>query len=111
MPLQTAWQRVAAANPETLRVISAYTIDQARELFAEHAVEIDLIYLDGCLPGQGEMPNSLPLIAEFRSTGYTGPIVTISSDPGYQSKMETAGATDRLDKGAVMSQLFELAKS
>jgi len=76
-------------------VIQAFTIDEARTLFAEHN-DILAIGMDGCVP-PGNHLNTEPLIRDFRKT-FSGPIVAMSSDPDYQKNQLRAGCSHKCEK-------------
>jgi len=79
-------------------VLSAYTIDEARALFAANRDSIHLIVLDGCLRSafQVQTPDTLPLIPEFRAT-FRGPIIAASSIVKFRRVMMEAGCDHKVD--------------
>ncbi len=81
-----------------MTILSAHTLGEARNLFATYP-DIRLIVLDGCLLHsslQAKMPDTLPLVGEFRKT-FRGPIIAASSNPDFRQMMMAAGCDHECD--------------
>jgi CheY-like chemotaxis protein len=89
-----------------LNVVSADSVDSAREVFAAHP-DLDAIVMDGCIEGPGELPNSLVLVLEFRRT-FKGPMIAVSNSDEYQDRLMEAGCDHKSYKGHVHRKLKEL---
>ncbi|MBU1146426.1 hypothetical protein KKD80_02680 [Patescibacteria group bacterium] len=77
-------------------LLQARTVEEARQLFAEHP-DVRVVALDGCLRRiMGSKPDTLPLIDEFRLT-FGGTMIAMSTDEKFRHMMVEAGCTCSLD--------------
>ena len=67
--------------------VSAFTTAAAKEKFDANP-DIVAIVVDACVPG--EVPNTGPLVREFRKK-FTGPIIAASSVKKYRHHLRRAG--------------------
>ena len=91
-----------------MTILSAHTLGEARNLFAAYP-DIRLIVLDGCLLRsslQAKMPDTLPLVGEFRKT-FRGPIVAASSNPNFRQMMMGAGCDHECEDKDLLAQVIE----
>ena len=79
-----------------ISTVSATTLEQLYEVFDELFSEIDVIILDGCIPGN-EL-NTIDFIRRAREKGFTKPILAASSSPEYRAMMLEAGCDGQSDK-------------
>jgi DNA-binding response OmpR family regulator len=82
---------IALQLRDTATVLSAHTLDEARNLFANNP-DVRLVVLDGCLGSafRVQIPDTLPLIPEMREI-FHGPIIAASSFPSFREMMMGAG--------------------
>ncbi len=82
---------------ESATIISAFTVQAGERRFREHS-DVSAIVMDACVPGN--TPTTIPLVREIRKT-YHGPIIAISSDPGYRQMLVHAGCDYSCTKDAL----------
>lgn len=92
--LQECWQ---ALLRRTVIVVSAYSLDEASELFQSNP-DIALIAMDGCVPG--DVLNTIPLVEEFKKT-FKGPMVAISANDSFRVRLLDAGCNYECTKQRV----------
>ena len=94
-----------ASLQDDVQLLQAFTIEQAREIFGANP-DIDLIVMDGCVPGF-EI-NTPPLVREFRKT-FRGPIIATSSSSDYRQELMLAGCSHEVgSKGDVPDKVLAL---
>jgi len=87
-------------------ILSAFTIEQAEELF-ESNPDIHIIAVDG------EVPRGTPtisLVVKIRKT-FTGPMIAISNHPDNRAKLLRAGCDYETAKELLPSMLREILSS
>lgn len=89
----TEIQNQFAAVLRTHRLISATTGKEAFELFDQHKDEIDIALLDGYFDKNDPTPDTLVLIAYMRRTGFSKPMIAMSSDGKMCNKQLAAGCS------------------
>ncbi len=89
-----------------LIVLKAYTIEDAEKLFAKNT-DIDLVIMDGCVPG--DKINTLPLIVKIRET-FKGPMIAASRESGYQKQLIAAGCDYGVDKLELPNKIIEILR-
>lgn len=77
-----------------VRVLSAFTIKEARGLFTSNP-DLKLIVMDACVPEDAESPRSYApntplLVREFRQS-FKGPMIAMSNVAEYQTMLIDAG--------------------
>lgn len=77
-------------------LVRANDLIEAKLEIAEHIDTLDVIALDGCLHSQ--TANTYPLIELLVEDGFTGVIVSISSDPKIRQKMIGMGCAYECEK-------------
>lgn len=98
-----SWQRsLARSLQEKVTLLQAFSLEQGEQIFLANP-DVDLIVMDGCVPGY--RLNSLPLIRKIRET-YKGPIVAASSDADNREEMVRAGCSHNVRP----ANLFEIFK-
>jgi len=60
---------------ERIEFLSARSIEEGEQLFAEHQGQFDAIVMDACVPG--DRPTTGPLVERFRAA-FAGPIIATS---------------------------------
>lgn len=85
-------------------VLTATTLDQLSEAFDEHTADIDVIVLDGCIPG--DTLNTISFIERARTGGFKNPIIAASSSHLYQQKMMDSGCSHQADKVDAIDYLW-----
>ena len=100
--LHSAWRVELAGKVE---VLSAYTIEEARELFDANRDDIAAIVLDACVPGDD--PNTLPLAQEFGKV-FGGPMIAISGDEFYRTLLMSAGCNHESEKNELSKKICEV---
>jgi DNA-binding response OmpR family regulator len=102
VPMQKLWKKLLREKP--VEVISAYTIDEAREEFKANP-DVNLIVVAGCIPGV--ILNTEPLVRDLRAA-FTGPMIATSGCPVFQSQLVAAGCNHKCDKGQVPKLVCQL---
>jgi DNA-binding response OmpR family regulator len=97
---------------EEATLISALTLKDARALFAEHAITIDVIIMDGRVPEQdGEgapfSPNTIEFVRQIRGV-FGGPMVATSGDHVTKEELVEAGCDYSCDKGYIYETLLNI---
>lgn len=92
-------------DPEHTTVHQAFTLKEAYEKFDQYKNELTHVYIDGCVPGN--VLNTVPLIKYMREK-FDGPIIAISSNPGYQKDMIAAGCCTEQEKTFVHHHIRSL---
>jgi DNA-binding response OmpR family regulator len=101
------WQRRWAEKLNSkVQIISAYTVETAKKIFAR-TPDIDAIIMDACVPGS--VPTTLNLTVQFRRT-FKGPIITASSDETYRQELMEAGCDHESPKEKVVSKVLSLLR-
>ena len=77
-------------------ILRANSIEQTLEHLFLHP-DIAVVLMTSRLISRDE-PDTLGLIVSLRKSHYRGPIIAISTDPGYRRKMRAAGCTHEYDK-------------
>ncbi len=95
---------VEVFHGKDVQVIGAISLKEAREAFALHP-DVDLIFMDGCLPG--EQLNTLPLVREFRKT-YAGPMIASSGRKSYRELLMKEGCSHQGSKSEAWRLALEL---
>lgn len=88
---QEVWKRSLGKR---VTLLPALSIPEAEKIFVEHS-DIDLIAIDGCVPG--DIINTKPLIRKFRET-YGGPMVAISKASLVRDCLINAGCSHGCEK-------------
>lgn len=88
---QEVWKRSLGKR---VALLPALSIPEAEKTFTEHN-DIDLIAIDGCVPG--DTINTKPLIRKFRET-YKGPMVAISKASLVRDCLIDAGCSHECEK-------------
>jgi len=83
-------------NMYDISTVSATSLDQLDEVFDRFYNEIDVIILDGCIPG--DKVNTIEFIRRVRAQGFTKPIIAASSMPEYRMQMMDAGCSHEREK-------------
>lgn len=83
-------------------LISAYTIQQAEQMFAEGSY--DAIIMDACVPG--DKPTTGPLTRKIRET-YAGPMIAVSSEELYRQDLREAGCDREVENRYNLSDLLD----
>ncbi len=78
----------------TVHIFSAFTIEEAEEFFKNNP-DIDIVTMDGCVPG--ENINTIPLIQLMRRS-FKGPMVACSGNSDYQSILLDSGCNLKSEK-------------
>lgn len=81
-----------------IRLLQAFTIHEANEIFMSHKDDINLIYIDGCVPGN--QINTLELTKNLRAN-FHGKMIAISSVDDYNIELVKAGCNESLEKHQV----------
>jgi len=79
-----------------ISTVSATTLDELDEVFDRFIQQIDLVILDGCIPGNDI--NTIEFIERARARGFTKPIIAASSLPEYRMQMVDAGCSHETEK-------------
>lgn len=90
-----------------ISTVSATSLDELNEVFNVFSDEIDVIILDGCIPG--DTVNTIGFIQRVREAGFTKPIIAASSLPAYRDRMVLAGCSHQAPKDAAPGLALELA--
>ena len=99
------WQRsYAKALGDVADVLSAYSIQEAQDLFAQNR-DVALIVMDACVPG--DVPTTLPLVGRFRKH-FKGPMIAASSLSDYRDRLVVAGCDLKADKADVVNLVLQL---
>ncbi|MFA6338715.1 MAG: hypothetical protein WCW87_01485 [Candidatus Paceibacterota bacterium] len=85
-----------------LKIVSALSIKEAEKQFASNP-DIDVILMDGCVPGNEF--NTRALVLKFRET-FNGPMIAISSIEEYQDLLVEAGCSHKSEKGVKTFKLL-----
>lgn len=109
--VHTLVQDFVETIPPGYVLLSALTLKQGEDLFRGHAPEIAAILMDGCVDVQGARPDTLDLIRTIRSSGWRGPIISITSLPDLWPAMNKAGCTAYCPKIKIFEQLPALLGS
>ena len=86
-------------------LLSALTLAQGEQLFHAHAREIVAVLMDGCVDNISTRPDTLELIRSIRRSGWTGPLISITSIPAFWPAMQEAGCTDMWQKHKLLERL------
>jgi DNA-binding response OmpR family regulator len=89
---------------DNFELLFAVNHEQALDLFAKNN-DVDLIVMDACL--KGDVPDTIPLVTEFRKT-FTGPIIATSSSVEYRKALLNAGCTFQCEKSQVAQRAREI---
>lgn len=79
-----------------ISTMSATTLKELDEKFDEYSPEIDVIILDGCMPGDDL--NTVDFITRARAEGFAKPIIAASGSPLYRQLMFEAGCSHKSEK-------------
>jgi len=90
----------------SIEIMVADNIDSAKECLKIYGRGLSLIILDACL--QSDKPNSMPLIAESRKYGFSGPIIASSESTDYVQILVKAGALPAEDKSDAVKIAVQL---
>lgn len=102
------WARsIKRGLSEFCEVVYAESQDQARQLFAQHKGDFQVIVMDSCVPG--DQPNTHTLTRDLRAQ-FEGPIVANSSLEHYFSEIVKAGASEGVFKYKLVERIRELVK-
>ncbi len=106
------WHSFLATNIgqlNTYTTISAYTVEEAKELFEENAENIAVVAVDGIL-AQGGLRNTLDFV-QWLKPRFSGAIIAMSSNPEARVEQMEAGCThcnsgnDKRDIVIILKQL------
>jgi len=99
--LQMLWEDDLGSKVE---VLSALTIQQAEELFANNP-DVALVVMDACLYDSGI--DTIPLVRKIRKT-FHGPMISSSGNPKYQKLLREAGCDHSCKKREVPEKVLEI---
>ena len=74
--------------------IIARSIAEARASFHEHQWAIDVVIMDGEVPGAETTED---LVRQMRGAGYNGPLIAASGQPSLNTKLQHAGCSHAID--------------
>lgn len=74
--------------------ITAGTFKEARAAFRKHRRVIDLIIMDGEIPGTA---TTIPFARSIRRQKYGGPIIAASGQPSLNEQLLKAGCTAKIE--------------
>jgi len=77
-------------------ILFAHSLAEGEEVFRKN-LDIDLIIMDACVPG--DKPNAQFLVRDIRKT-FTGPIIAMSSMPTYRKVLLAAGCDYEVEEKA-----------
>ena len=89
-------------------LLQARTIREADLLFLEHKDTIDIIYIDGCVPGDKFNTKKL---AEHIRKSFCGPMIAISAVENYNIELLRAGCNDMLMQKSDLMKHMESAQT
>ena len=89
-----------------ISTVSAITLEELYAKFDEFFEYIDVIILDGCIPGNDL--NTVEFIAHARERGFGGFIIAASSLPAYRTQMLVAGCDYESEKEDAPKKAWEL---
>jgi CheY-like chemotaxis protein len=95
LPQVIAYYKRQLLDRYDISTVSATTLEQLDEVFDKFFHEIDVIILDGCIPG--DTVNTISFIKRAREMGFTRPIIAASSMPAYRMQMIAAGCSHEID--------------
>ena len=81
-----------------VKILQAITIKEANEVFMKHKDEIDIIYVDGCVPGN--QINTVELTQNLRAN-FHGKMIAISSLDDYNVELLKAGCNHAVEKSGI----------
>ncbi len=99
--LQAEWTTILK---DKVSIISAFTVKEAEEKFSNNP-DIDLISMDGCVPG--EEINTQPLVRKFRKT-FKGPIIAASRSSVFREFLKEAGCDYECTKNELPKKILEI---
>lgn len=79
-----------------ISTVSATTLEQLDEVFDKFFINVDVVILDGCMPG--DTLNTIDFIRHARERGFTKPIIAASSSFEYRMAMIQAGCDYETEK-------------
>lgn len=82
-------QKFSDALSEKFELLQAFTLPEGIALFEARSDELAAVAMDACVPG--DSPNSMSVIRYIRDTGYTGPVIAISSLREYRMVLMAVG--------------------
>lgn len=91
-----SYYKTLLLNKYDISTVSATSLEQLDEVFDRFLNEIDVIILDGCIPG--DQVNTIGFIRRVRAQGFTKPIIAASSMPQYRMRMLDAGCSHETEK-------------
>ena len=103
--LEDLYSRVEKRLHEKVSILWADSLEKAWSIF-EGNPDIDLIVMDACV--HGNKPDSMPLVARIKESGYGGPIIAWSSSSSGRQALLKAGATHEVDKGMGIQEIVDL---
>lgn len=83
-------------------IIGASTIEEGEELFGANP-DIDVIVIDGCVPGS-EL-NTIPLVRKFRET-FKGPMIAISGNGSFREELMKVGCNREAEDKMQLHQVI-----
>ena len=95
---------LASLLKDKVLILSAFTIEEAEKKFDDDA-NIDLITVDGCVPG--EEINTEPLVRKFRET-FKGPMVAACRSPYFRSLLKQAGCDHECSKNELPKKILQI---
>lgn len=96
IPKFISYYKKELLNRHNVSTISATTLSMLYKQFDKYIDSIDVIILDGCIPGS--TLNTLGFIEYARRSGFTKPIIAASSLPYYRELMLDAGCSHEAEK-------------
>lgn len=105
--IQMAFGRFLSHKIEA-SILRAYTVEEGRALFEQHADRIQLIAMDGQVPSTEDM-TTFALVLIIRAKGWKGPMIAMSNRSDVQERLIAAGCNDRVnDKARVPARILQL---
>lgn len=97
---QDVWETLLEGSG--LYILRATSIPEADKMFDDNP-DIELIALDGCVPGH--QLNTLQLATKF-STDFSGPIIAISGVSQFQEELIRYGCNGKCEKGILHKKIL-----
>ncbi|MFA5051141.1 MAG: hypothetical protein WC499_03430 [Patescibacteria group bacterium] len=109
--LHEIWKKMI---DKRIKILHAYTIEQAEELFKANQDKIDAMAIDACIQS-GFVPNTPTLVAKIRGTfEFKGPMIAISGNPDFGEKLKEVGCdhkSAKLDLPQMILKVLGLVQS
>ena len=96
LPKVIEYYKTLLLNKYDISTVSATSLDKLDEVFDKFFDEIDVIILDGCIPG--DEVNTIDFIRRARARGFSKPIIAASSMHNYRMQMVNAGCSHETEK-------------